>query len=96
MIVEAIISIFYKMTRNTRLVFNLTITDFFEPFCTRMLAFLFAIIYCSIREYQSEIKVIKLFKRKIAQSIYCYIAIHSHGYANIDDRYVYTDPPAVV
>ncbi len=62
-----------------------------------MLAFLFAMIYCGIREYQSEVKVVRLFDEKIAQSVYylC-IAIHSHAYTNIDDRYVYTDPPAIV
>ncbi len=62
-----------------------------------MLAFLFAMIYCGIREYQSRVKVVRPFDGKIAQSVYClYIATHNHGCANIDDRYVYTDPPAVV
>ncbi len=96
-IVEAIVIVFYKATRNAGLAFNLATTDFFEPFCVKMLAFLFAMIHCGIREYQSKVKIIRPFDEKIAQSVYClYIAPHSHGYANIDDRYVYADPPTVV
>ncbi len=96
-IVEAIAIVFYKATRNTGLAFNPATTDFFEPFCTRMLAFLFAMIYCGIREYQSRVKIVRPFNRKIAQSVYylC-IASYSHGCTNIDNRYVYTDPPTVV
>ncbi len=62
-----------------------------------MLAFLFAMIHCGIREYQNRVKVVRPFDGKIVQSMYylC-IAPHSHGCANIDDRYIYTDPPAVV
>ncbi len=62
-----------------------------------MLAFLFAIIHCGIRDYQSGVKVVRLFDGKIAQSVYylC-ITLHSHGCANIDDRYVYTELSAVV
>ncbi len=62
-----------------------------------MFAFLFVMIHCSIREYQSGVKVVRPFNGKIAQSVYyLYIAPYSHGYANIDDRYVYTNPSAVV
>ncbi len=50
-IVEAIVIIFYKATCNAGLAFNPTTTDFFELFCAGMLIFLFAMIYCDIREY---------------------------------------------
>ncbi len=96
--IEAIVIVFFKAICNSGLAFtNLAITDFFEPFRTGMLAFLFAMIYCGIREYQSAVKVVRLLNRKIAQSVYCLcIATHSHGFANIDDTYVYTDPLAMV
>ncbi len=62
-----------------------------------MLAFLFAIVHYGIREYQSGVKVVRLFDRKIAQNVYYwYIIIHRHGYTNINDRYIYTDPQTVV
>ena len=62
-----------------------------------MLAFLFAIIYCARRKYQSEVKVVKSFDKKIAESIYYFfIATYSHSYTNINDRYVYIDPPTMV
>ncbi len=69
--------------------FNLAITDFFEPFCAGMLAFLFAIIYYNIREYQSGVKVVRPFDKKIAQSVY-YLCIvtHTHSCDNIEHRYV--------
>ncbi len=96
-IFEVIVIVFYKATRNAGLAFNPATTDFFEPFCAGMLAFLFAMIHCSIRKYQSGVKVVRPFDRKIAQSVYCLcIVTHSHGCANIDDRYVYMDPPAMV
>ncbi len=96
-IVEAIVIVFYKTTRSAGLAFNPATTDFFELFCTEMLAFLFAMIHCGIRKYQSRVKFVSLFDGKIAQSVYClYIATYSHGCTNIDDRYVYTDLPAVV
>ncbi len=62
-----------------------------------MLAFFFAMIHYGISEYQSRVKVVRLFDGKIAQSVYykC-IATHNHGCVNIDDRYVYTDLPNVV
>ncbi len=95
--VEAIIIVFYKATRNAGLAFNLITTDFFELFYVEILAFLFAMIYYSIREYQSRVKIVKLFDGKIAQNVYClYNVTHSHGCTNIDNRYVYTDPPAVI
>ncbi len=96
-IVEAIVIVFYKITRNTGMAFNPATTDFFELFCIGMLAFLFAIIYCGIREYQSGVKVVKLLNGKIAQSMYylC-IATYSYGCANIADRYIYTDPLVVI
>ncbi len=50
-IVEAIVIVFYKATHNTGLTFNLATTDFFELFRAGMLAFLFVIIHCGIREY---------------------------------------------
>ncbi len=50
-IVEAIVIVFYKATRNAGLAFNPATTDFFEPFHAGMLAFLFAMIHCGIREY---------------------------------------------
>ncbi len=96
-IVEAIVIVFYKATRNTGLAFNPATTDFFEPFCAGMLAFLFAMIHCGMREYQSGVKVVRPFDRKIAQSMYyLYNVTHSHGCANINDRYIYTDLLAVV
>ncbi len=62
-----------------------------------MLAFLFTIIYYGIRKYQSGVKIVRPFDGKIAQSVYCLcIATHSHGCANIDDRYVHMDLLAVV
>ncbi len=96
-IVEVIVIVFYKATYNAGLAFNLATTDFFKPFCARILVFLFAIIYYNIREYQSRVKVVRPFDRKIAQSVYylC-IATHSHDCANIDDRYIYIDFPAIV
>ncbi len=41
--------------------------------------------------------MVRPFHRKIAQSVYylC-IVIHSHDCANIDNKYVYTDPLAVI
>ncbi len=96
-IVEVIVIVFYKATCNAGLVFNSATTDFFELFYTGMLAILFAMIYYSIRKYQSRIEVVRPFNRKIAQSVYClYIATHSHGCANIDDKYIYMDPLAVL
>ncbi len=50
-IVEAIVIVFYIATCNTELAFNLITSDFFEFFCAGILAFLFPIIHCSIREY---------------------------------------------
>ncbi len=85
------------MTRNTGLAFNLATTDFFELFHAGMLTFLFAMIYCSIREYQSRVKVIRPFDGKITQSVYCLcITIYNYSYTNIDDKYIYIDPPAVI
>ncbi len=96
-IVEVIVIIFYKATRNAGLAFNLVTTDFFESFRAGMLAFLFAMIHYGIREYQSRVKIIRPFDGKIAPSVYCLcIAPHSHGYADIDDRYVYMDPLAMI
>ncbi len=96
-IVEAIVIVFYKMTCNAELTFNPATTDFFELFCAGILAFLFAMIHCGIKEYQSGIKVVRPFDGKIVQSVYyLYITTHSHGCANINDRYVYTDPLAMV
>lgn len=65
-IVEVIVIIFYKATRNVGLAFNPATTDFFEPFSAGMLVFLFAIIHYGIREYQSGVKVVRLFNGKIA------------------------------
>ncbi len=96
-IIEAIVIVFYKSTHNTELAFNPAITYFFEPFCAGMFAFLFAMINCGIRKYQSRVKVIRPFDKKITQSVNCLcIATLSHGCANIDDRYVYVDLPAEV
>ena len=54
-------------------------------------------IYYSIKKYQSGVKVIKPFDRKIAQIVYFqYMAIYSHDYTNIDDRYVYTDVSTII
>lgn len=57
---------FIKTIYNTKLAFNPQTTEFFELFCSRMLAFLFAIIYCGINEYQSGNKVLRLIDEKIA------------------------------
>ncbi len=57
-IVEAIVTVFYKATRYAGLAFNPATTYFFELFRTRMLAFSFTMIHCSIREYQSGVKVV--------------------------------------
>ncbi len=96
-IVEAIVIVFYKATCNAGLAFNLATTDFFELFHAGILAFLFAMIHCGIRKYQSRVKVVRPFDGKIAQSVYCLcIATHSHSCTNIEDIYVYTDPPAMV
>ena len=65
-IVKTIIIIFYKVTYNTKLTFNLAITNLFEFFLAKILAFLFAMIYYGIREYQSRVKVIKPFDIKTA------------------------------
>ncbi len=62
-----------------------------------MLAFLFVLILCDIRKYQSRVKVVEPFNRKIGQiTYYLYIATHSYGCTNINDRYVYTDLLAVI
>ncbi len=68
-IVETIFIVFYKATSNSRLAFNLATTDFFKSFCAGMLVFLFTMIYYGIREYQSGVKVVRLFDGKIAQSV---------------------------
>ncbi len=90
-------TVFYKAIHNAGQAFNPATTDFFELFYAGMLAFLFAILQCGIREYQSGVKVVRPFDGKITQSVYylC-IATHSHGCANLDDRYVYIDPPAMI
>ncbi len=62
-IIEAIVIVFYKVTHNAGLAFNLATTDFLKSFCVGMLAFLFAMIHCGIREYQSEVKVVKPFNK---------------------------------
>ncbi len=59
-----------------------------------MLAFLFAMMHCGISEYQGGAKVVIPFNGKITQSIYFKITII--GFANVDDRYICTDPQAVV
>ena len=56
-IIDAIISAFYKATHSTELVFNPATPDFFTPFCSEMLAFLFAMVHCGISEQQSGAKV---------------------------------------
>ncbi len=96
-IIKAIIILFYKATRNAGRAFNQTTNNFFEPFCAKMLTFLFAIVHCSIRKYESVVKVVRLFIGKITQSVYflC-IIIYRYGCTNIDDRYVYINPLAVV
>ena len=70
--VDAIVIIFDKATRNTELTFNLVTAKCFDSFCAEMLAFLFAIIYYSISKYQSRNKVVRPFNRKIIQSLYYY------------------------
>ncbi len=96
-IVETIVIVFFKATYNARLAVNPATTYFFKPFRAGMLAFLFAIIHCGIREYQSRVKVVRPFDGKIIQSMYCLCIVpYSHGCTNIDDKYVYTDAPAMV
>lgn len=65
-IVEAIIIIFYKTIYNVGLAFNSAITDFFKPICAKMLTFLFIIIQYNIKQYQSGVKIVRLFNRKTA------------------------------
>lgn len=72
-IVETIVIIFYKITCNLGLAFNLAIIKFFDLIYAGMLAFLFAVIYYNISEYQNKNKVLRSFDEKIAQSDYCYI-----------------------
>ena len=50
-IVDAIVSVFYKAAHSFGLVFNLATTNFFTPFCPGMLAFLFTMMYYIINEY---------------------------------------------
>ena len=50
-IIDVIIIIFYKVTRNAKLAFNLVITKIFDLFYSRILAFLFIIIYYGISKY---------------------------------------------
>lgn len=62
-----------------------------------MLVFLFVMVYCGIRKYHNRVKIVKPFEEKIVQSMYClFIAIHSHDCANINDKYIYIDPLAIV
>ena len=63
---ETIIIIFYKVIHIVELMFNLVKTDFFESFYTKMLGFLFVMVYYNIKEYQNGVKIIKLFDKKIA------------------------------
>ncbi len=69
-IVDAIVSVFYKAACSARLEFNPATTDFFTSFCPGMLAFLFAMVHCGISEYQGGAKVVIPFDGKIAQSMY--------------------------
>lgn len=67
-----IIIVFYKTNRNAELAFDLAITcKFFDLFCTKILVFLFAMIYYSISEYLIGNKIISFFDRKIIQKEYC-------------------------
>lgn len=50
-IVNIIVSIFYKTICNSGLIFYLAIANFVFLFCLEMLAFLFTIIYYKISEY---------------------------------------------
>lgn len=50
-IVKIIVIVFYKATYNAGLAFNLVIIEFFNIFCTRILAFLFGIVYYGISKY---------------------------------------------
>ncbi len=62
-----------------------------------MMAFLFAMVHCGIRKYQSGVKVVRPFNKKIAQSVYCHcITTYRYGYTNIDDKYVYMDLLTIV
>lgn len=77
-IIDTIINVFYKATRNARLTFNLVIVECLTFFFTRILILLFTIIYCSIIEYQNEKMIIKSLDKKIVQSLYCYIQSQLH------------------
>lgn len=65
-IVDTIIIIFYKVTRNSVLFFNILILDFFSFLCSKMLAFLFVMVYCDISKYQDGEKIMIFFDRKTA------------------------------
>lgn len=71
-IIEVIVIIFYKATCNTKFIFNITTIEFFDPFCIKMLLFLFIMIYYNIKEYQSRNKVIQHYNEKIAKIVYCH------------------------
>lgn len=49
-IIDAIVSVFYKTTFNAKLVFNLGTANFFTPFYPWILVFLFIIVYYKISE----------------------------------------------
>lgn len=69
-IIDAIISIFYKIACSAELVFNLLKANFFISFYLEMLICLFAMIHYKINKYQSDAKVVIPVDEKIAQTIY--------------------------
>lgn len=89
-----IITIIYKTTQNSRLFFNAIIYNFFGFFCPRILTFLFAIVYCSINNYQDSRKIIIFFDRKTVQSLYFFM---NYNWSDVmNDRYIYTDNQIVI
>lgn len=72
-IVDAIIIVFYKTIQQSKLFFTIAILNFFSFFHLKILAFLFAIVYCGKNKYQDSEKVIIPFNGKTAQSIYFFL-----------------------
>lgn len=67
---NAIVIIFYKAIKNSRLFFNIVNLNFFDFFYLELLLFSFIILYYNISKYQDSGKVMIFFNTKIAQNMY--------------------------
>lgn len=75
-IIYVIVNIFHKNFFNPELAFNLITINFFTLYHSKMLAFLFIIIYCRINKYLYSTKIVIFFIKKITKSMYFNIYIN--------------------